>query len=80
MEDMNLFFTKCLTKLKNKENEDKVVEILEGLYSDIIIDDTPPEIRAARDLKEIGEDDINETFIYPMIADLQDQIDRLEDK
>lgn len=78
MENLYLFIERCLKDLNTPENEDKVVEILEGLSSDIIIDDVPPEFLAVSQLRDLGEDTIVENHIMPLIADLVDEVKKLE--
>lgn len=70
MEEMRIFIERCLKDLENPENEQKVKEILEGLYSDVIEDGEPPEVRAVNKLREIGEFDIAKQHLYPIVAQL----------
>ncbi|MBU5669523.1 hypothetical protein KQI68_06680 [Peptoniphilus sp. MSJ-1] len=70
MNNIYEFIERCLKYLKNPENEERTIEILEGLNTDLILDGVEPPIRVAQELEEIGETDIMETFIYPIIADL----------
>lgn len=68
MREMYQFIERCLKELKNPENELEVTSILEGLYSDVITDGMPPEVQAAIELRNIGEDDIVDNVLIPDFA------------
>ncbi|MBU5669525.1 hypothetical protein KQI68_06690 [Peptoniphilus sp. MSJ-1] len=70
MENIQEFIKRCLTELKNPENERDAILILEGLDIDVITNGVPPEIDVAYQLHNIGEDDIVEIYINPLIAEL----------
>lgn len=67
---MRIFVERCLKDLNNPENEIDARLILEGLYSDALEDGLPPEVKVFMDLKNIGEEDMAQKHLYPMIAEL----------
>lgn len=70
MEEMGIFIENCLKDLDNPGNEMDARLILEGIYSDVLEDGLPPEVKAFMDLKNIGEEDMAKKHLYPMIAEL----------
>lgn len=68
MREMYQFIERCLKELKNPDNELEATLILEELYSDVITDGMPPEVKVAVDLRNIGEDDIVDNVLIPEFA------------
>ncbi len=68
MRKMYQFIERCLKELKNPDNELEATLILEELYSDVITDGMPPEVKVAVDLRNIGEDDIVDNVLIPEFA------------
>ena len=68
MSELYQFIERCLKELKNPNNELEATLILEELYSDVITDGMPPEVKAAVDLRNIGEDDIVDNVLIPEFA------------
>lgn len=68
MKEMYQFIERCLKELKNPDNELEATLILEELYSDVITDGIPPEVKVAVDLRNIGEDDIVDNVLIPEFA------------
>lgn len=78
MREMYQFIERCLKELKNPDNELEATLILEELYSDVITDGMPPEVKVAVDLRNIGEDDIVDNVLIPEFAikDIEDMANK----
>lgn len=63
-----------LDNVKNPENKEEVENIVSMLNSDILYDE-PIELIVSRKLKEIGEEELAATYIYPLISELAEGLE-----
>lgn len=68
MENLYILIENALKELKDPSKEQEVSLILEGLRSDVIIDDMTPDIQVITELRNIGEDDIVDKVLLPFLA------------
>lgn len=68
MENIYILIENALKELKDPSKEQEVSLILEGLRSDVIIDDMTPDIQVITELRNIGEDDIVDKVLLPFLA------------
>jgi|GEM_PF-4080632 hypothetical protein len=79
MENLYILIENALKELKDPSKEQEVSLILEGLRSDVIIDDMTPDVQVITELRNIGEDDIVDKVLLPffavnqMVEDYQEQ-------
>lgn len=68
MKNLYILIENALKELKDPSKEQEVSLILEGLRSDVIIDDMTPDIQVITELRNIGEDDIVDKVLLPFLA------------
>ncbi|MDK7377472.1 hypothetical protein QP531_06530 [Peptoniphilus harei] len=68
MENLYILIENALKELKDPSKEQEVSLILEGLRSDVIIDDMTPDVQVITELRNIGEDDIVDKVLLPFFA------------
>lgn len=68
MENLYILIENALKELKDPSKEQEVSLILEGLRSDVIIDDMTPDVQVITELRNIGEDDIVDKVLLPFLA------------
>lgn len=68
MENLYILIENALKELKDPSKEQEVSLILEGLRSDVIIDEMTPDIQVITELRNIGEDDIVDKVLLPFLA------------
>ena len=68
MENLYILIENALKELKDPSKEQEVSLILEGLRSDVIIDDMTPDVQVITELRNIGEDDTADKVLLPFLA------------
>lgn len=68
MENLYILIENALKELKDPSKEREVSLIIEGLRSDVIIDDMTPDVQVITELRNIGEDDIVDKVLLPFFA------------
>lgn len=79
MGNLYILIENALKELKDPSKEQEVTLILEGLRSDVIIDDMTPDVQVITELRNIGEDDIVDKVLLPFFA-VNQMIEEIEEQ